>query len=308
MIITRIFPHAGMGNQMFMYAAGLATAHRLNTELRLMVYGLRHRTTLGRQYYLDSFPAITERFASFAETWKISPSLAVLDVFLNEPVKRHQIFKRLIRKICTRLHDKSVYHATYGSYSPEFESIPDDTCIIGFWESEKIFSGIESLVREKFKFAPEYYSSELCRKVRGCNSAAIHVRRGDKVKNKDFYCSDEGYIRHAIEMISSMTETPHLFVFSDNIAWCKEHRPQIYGVGGGYTFIEGQTPPQDMALMTQCKHVITGPSTFSWWGAWLNDNPNKIVIAPDVNLWYKPGTYNPENRKYLLPESWIKLG
>lgn len=70
--------------------------------------------------------------------------------------------------------------------------------------------------------------------------------------------------------------------------------------------VEGQTPPQDMALMSLCRHVIMGPSTFSWWGAWLNEYPGKIVIAPDLNLWYK-GAFNLEEKKYLLPERWIKI-
>ena len=56
--------------------------------------------------------------------------------------------------------------------------------------------------------------------------------------------------------------------------------------------------------MTQCKHVITGPSTFSWWGAWLNDNPGKIIITPSVDIWHS----NTEDRRDLLPDEWIKIG
>ena len=65
--------------------------------------------------------------------------------------------------------------------------------------------------------------------------------------------------------------------------------------------------------MTICNHVITGPSTFSWWGAWLNENPNKIIIAPDINLWYREGYREGawcsvlEVRQYLLPPEWIKI-
>ena len=158
--------------------------------------------------------------------------MAIMDVILNKPLKKYHIFRRLIRKICSKLHGHSVYNAAYYSYSPEFENIPDDTCIIGYFESEKIFSGIEELVREKFRFAPEYYSSELCGKVRRCNSVALHIRRGDKVGNKLFYSLSEGYIRQAIGMISSMTDNPHFFVFSDDIAWCRENIPQ-FTVGGG---------------------------------------------------------------------------
>ena len=98
------------------------------------------------------------------------------------------------------------------------------------------------------------------------------------------------YLKSALPKLESLTDKPEYFVFSDNTDWCRKNLPQIHEAE--YTFIEGQTPPQDMALMTQCKHVIMGPSTFSWWGAWLNNNPNKIVLAPDrkINMsWYPKG-------------------
>ena len=162
-------------------------------------------------------------------------------------------------------------------------------------------------MRKKFTFAPECFDPALSAQVRACNSVAVLVRRGDKAESKDvFYGTDERYLRSALEKISSLTDSPQFFVFSDDIEWCKSNLPKIHEAH--YTFIEGQTPPQDMALMTQCKHVIMGPSTFSWWGAWLNDNPNKIIIAPDINLWFRQLTpARIEDRKYLLPPEWIKL-
>ena len=313
MIIIHIIPGSGMGNQMFMYAAGLVTAHRLNTELRLGAWNYDHLSKevikWSRPWELKCFPAITERNASFRETFRIAPGVAILNFIDRKPTAKRQIFKRLIRKILRNLFYKagSVYNPSWCSYSPEFFDIKDNTFISGYWESEKIFAGAEDLVRERFKFAPSCFDSKLSAMVKSCNSVAVHIRRGDKSGLDIFSQKDFHYLRAAFEKITALTDKPKFFVFSDDIAWCRENIPQIYGAGGGYTFIDGQTPPQDMALMTQCKHVIVGPSTFSWWGAWLNDNPQKIVIAPDINLWYKPGTYNPEDRKYLLPESWIKI-
>ena len=116
------------------------------------------------------------------------------------------------------------------------------------------------------------------------------MRRTDKVCRDDSGASNLPYITRAIDKIKHLTNEPVFFVFSDDIEWCKENLPRVRNED--YRFIEGQTPPQDMALMTICRHVIMGPSTFSWWGAWLNDNPKKIVIAPDrkINMrWYPHG-------------------
>ena len=304
MIIARIIPHAGLGNQMFMYAAGLATAERLNTELRLGAWDFEQRTTSDRPYHLPCFPAITERNASFAEIWKISPRAAVLDNAIRCPMKKRHIFRRVLRKLASKiLPEGTVYQPEYCSYAPEFDNISDNTYMVGYWESEMSFAGIKALVRKKFTFPSEYFDTQF----RACNSVAVHVRRTDKASEDGFYASNLHYLSEALDTIIHMTDSPKFFVFSDDILWCRENLPKIYPAD--FTFIEGQTPPQDMALMTKCKHVIMGPSTFSWWGAWLNDNPHKIVIAPDINLWYRQLTNELiEDRKYLLPSEWLKIG
>ena len=306
MIITRIIPGAGMGNQMFMYAAGLAVAEKLHTELRISARDFTKHTKRNRPYYLDSFPAITEQLASFSDTWDISPTLAITNLAMRHSLIIYRVLRRLIDKFDINIINPKVYRPKYFSYSSEFESIHDGTYIVGFWESERIFADIKELVRKKFTFSSECFASELTAQIRACNSVALHVRRTDKVRKDDSEASNLPYISKALKTISSMTDSPRFFVFSDDIKWCKDNIHKAHDAD--YTFIEGQTPPQDMALMTKCKHVIVGPSTFSWWGAWLNDNPNKIIIAPDIHLWYKQLTSaGIEDRKYLLPPEWIKI-
>ncbi|MBQ7155287.1 MAG: alpha-1,2-fucosyltransferase [Synergistaceae bacterium] len=309
MIITHIMHSAGMGNQMFMYAAGLAAASRLKTELKLGTWNFESLTTEGRHYHLGCFPQITEQEASFTETFKITPSTALKNLLIRKPLRRYHLFRRVIRKILNKTArlERGVYMPDYDSWSPEFLKIKDNTFISGYWESEKIFAEISGLVRRKFTFSPECFSPELSAKVQSCNSVAVHVRRGDKaIDNPIHLASNEHYLKIALEKISGLTENPKFFVFSDDIAWCRHNLPKIHEAD--YSFIEGRTPPQDMALMTICRHVVVGVSTFSWWGAWLNENPGKIIIAPDVRLWYKDGAYNHEDRKYLLPENWITIG
>ena len=308
MIITRIT--AGMDNQMFMYAAGLSLSQRLNTELKLDLLGFTSGNF--RKYSLDTFPNITESPATLREVWSLAPFMAVADYFhvRGNSIFRHP-FRRLLYEAMSRTglletgraeHRKRtpgsgrapipfsrVYFPPDFSYSEEFGQIRDNTYITGYWESEKFFAGISSLIRKKFTFPPECFDPELSAEIKSSNSIAVHVRLGDKAAaDKSHTPKVVSYLKSALCKIEELSDGPKFFVFSDDIDWCRKNLPVIHeaeytyigGAGGGYT------PSQDMALMTQCKHVITGPSTFSWWGAWLNDNPGKIIITPSVDIWH----------------------
>ena len=297
MIITRILPGAGMGNQMFMYAAGLATAERLNTELRLDNSGFSAKIGDNRPYQLSCFPAIKELTASFMDIWKMSPGAAVVKATLRTPPKKYHLFRRLLRRTLSVTNLAPIFHRNIVQipqdvpfpypykfsrvyvqnrvYKDRFSELPDNTYLVGYWESEDYFSDYADLVRKKFTFPDEYFDTVFTSQVRACNSVAIHVRRTDKVRENDSQASNLPYLRRALGTIASMTDNPTFFVFSDDIEWCRQNLNKAYD--SDYTFIYGQTPPQDMALMTQCKHVIMGPSTFSWWGAWLNLNPETLI-------------------------------
>ncbi len=300
MIIDLILPHAGMGNQMFMYAAGLALSQRLKTELVLDTWGYDEPDVRGN--FLDKFPNITERRASLKEIWKFVKAQAVVDYLgiRGQSIYKHP-FRRLLYELLSRTgilrKGKVFYEADTSDY---LMTAPDNIYLSGYWETEKYFADVKDLVRKKFTFSADCFNPELSEKIKACNSVALHIRRGDKVTRKDFLASDDNYTRHAIEKISALTSDIKFFVFSDDIAWCRENLPKIHEAD--YTFINGQTAQQDMALMSICKHVIMGPSTFSWWGAWLNDNPKKIIIAPDLNLWL-PGQIVSDD---LLPSEWIR--
>ena len=124
---------------------------------------------------------------------------------------------------------------------------------------------------------------------------AIHVRRGDYVNLQNCYQQlDVAYYNQAMRMINSR----HYIVFSDDIGWCKQNF-----VGGDFIFSEGRSPVEDLALQLACENNIIANSSFSWWGAYLNINPLKKVIAPAA--WFGPEL--PHNTKDLLPESWVKI-
>ncbi|MBQ7154757.1 MAG: alpha-1,2-fucosyltransferase [Synergistaceae bacterium] len=307
MIVARIT--AGMGNQMFMYAAGLAAALRLNTELVLDTssYGLfqsQKSSRKDRPYLLSYFPEITERKASFADTWKLSPGMTMLNILTIWPIKSHHFFRRLLRKALTSTNLAPVIHESIvnipedvpfpypykfsriyiqnKAHDDKLKQLPDNTCLVGYWESEDYFADYADAVRRKFRFPSECFDPVLAEKVRSCNSVAVHVRRGDKVKEDDSQASNISYLKHAFEKIASLTRNPEFFVFSDDLDWCRENLRKAFEAE--YNFIESQTPPQDMALMSICRHIIMAPSSFSWWGAWLNENEQKIIIAPKYRM------------------------
>ncbi len=320
MIITRI--DCGMGNQMFAYAAGFVTAERLKTELLLDLEWFRKKQPRKdpRPYELSCFPGINERRASFSDVYRLFPFQAVINYLYGKNIfwftGRH-----FIREIMTALmllpEGKSrrkflesdpvllpiprsrVFTQEGSIYSEKFTMIPDDTYIWGAWQNEKFFDGFHDKLRRKFTFSPEYFQNDYAEKIRACNSAAIHVRLGDKLRRGEsgFTCE---YVRHSIRKLLSLAEGAKFFVFSDNTEWCRKNLPLIDDAE--YIFVEGNTPAQDMALMTLCKNVITAASTFSWWAAWLNENPNKIVIAPAQKLWRGDDSF-----REIYPREWIVM-
>lgn len=289
----------GMGNQMLIYAAGLALAKRLNTELfldtsRFLKNGefSDSMNRFNRTYCLDCFPNITEREFLFAN-YKKAPFWLRLNIFVHrKELQKHMIFRRFIWKLI-RTFNLNYFSGYFNR--PKLENLPDNIWLDDYLATEKEFENIAELIRYKFIFSPECFNKKLLAQVQNCNSVAFHIRRGDKV-NTSFLPTTEDYIKASVEKIYELTNEPEFFVFSDDLDWCKKILPKIRN-DASWHYIDNQTPPQDMALMTKCKHVIVAPSTFSWWGAWLNDNQKKIIIAPQSQ----------DNETNPFPKEWIKV-
>ena len=129
------------------------------------------------------------------------------------------------------------------------------------------------------------------------NTVSLHIRRGDYVNLSDHHLLlDISYYKNAVNMFKNIEK---VVVFSDDIEWCKENL-DIKNT----EFIENETDIVDLYLMSQCTHNIIANSSFSWWGAWLNKNDNKKVIAP--KKWFGPKR-NDLNDKDIIPETWIRI-
>lgn len=136
----------------------------------------------------------------------------------------------------------------------------------------------------------------------GEQSVSVHVRRGDyqtpgHYERLGCICT-EAYYRNAAELMKKKVGNPKFYVFSDEPEWVKAHLRL-----GDTTFVDwnrGNDSWQDMLLMRHCRHNIVCNSSFSWWGAWLNDNQGKIVVAPD--RWFGKNDH-PD----IVPEGWLRV-
>jgi hypothetical protein len=175
----------------------------------------------------------------------------------------------------------------------------------GEWHSEKYFKDYSDVIRKeltlKRPFSPK--AAEFLQKINSTNSVSLHLRGTDYVVgNKSAFhgtASPEFYSK-AIARIKEKVSNPHFFIFTDDLAWAKEHIefPEPHTIVS-----EAHNPPEEeLMLMAACKHNIIANSTFSWWAAWLNPNGGKMVVAP--SRWFADEKANASD---ILPPSWIKI-
>ncbi len=295
MIISKIY--GGLGNQLFQYAFGRYLSIKNNTELKLDTTALEDKSIKGeftiRTFQLDLF-SIHATIASDNEIEKFKKSKIqkIKDLLLLYlPIQFNNLY---IKEPYFHFFDKAL-------------NAPKNSYIDGYWQSEKYFFSIrEQLLKElKPKNKVSEKTAELEVDIKATQSVSIHVRRGDYISiksNNDFYetCTSE-YYTSAITYVCEKLEKPVLYVFSDEPAWFKQNVKTNYKTVY-VTHNIGNQSFEDMYLMSLCKCNIIANSSFSWWGAWLNANANKIVIAP--KKWFK---IKSKNSKDLLPKEWIQL-
>jgi hypothetical protein len=174
----------------------------------------------------------------------------------------------------------------------------------GYFQNEKYFNEIRNILTKEFSLKEQLsgHYKEISHRISGCHSVSIHIRRGDYVSNtitNNYHgICDLNYYNRAMSLMAERITEPHFFIFSDDIGWAKENLKSTWPI----TFVSGGKNFEDLFLMSQCKHNIIANSSFSWWGAWLNKNFEKIVIGPVK--WFNAPKINAE---FSLPEKWIRL-
>lgn len=288
--------NGGLGNQMFQYAFGKTLATKYKTELILDTSRLINNKT-----------GITYRSLEL-DIFKIN----LQEASKNDIKRLKPLFYRIANVLAFKAGYLGIQTSKYFiekgfSFNSSIYKIGKDCFLTGYWQSYRYFENIESLIREEFKF-PQVFDKDNHRltKIEHENSISLHVRRTDFVNNKyhDIHgtCSIE-YYEKAAEYIANKVSRPCFFIFSDDIEWARANLNLNYPC----EFVSGNIGKQsyiDMQLMSLCKHNIIANSSFSWWGAWLNQNPNKVVVAP--RQWFADETRNSQT-KDLMPETWLRI-
>lgn len=176
----------------------------------------------------------------------------------------------------------------------QIEEIEGDSITIdGYFQSCIHLKEYKKEIIKEFTFKQHILSKCKLEINRYPNPVSIHVRRGDYVAHPNYWVVTPEYIQEALNQFNDDEYT--FLVFSDDIEWCKQVFPE------GVVFIEGNNQFEDLCMMSLCNHNVIANSTYSWWGAFLNQTPNKKVIAPENWFTNKKNIFN------LYPKEWILI-
>ena len=308
MIIVKLF--GGLGNQMFQYAAGTALAHRHGTILKLDVSKFSRRLERVRheRYALACFN-IPEHFATEAEILKYKAlRKRSHPIFLPGKLLVRILRNARLSEFVDRMAPPVAYFEERSHrYDPDFFQLPINSYVTGHWQSEKFFGDISDLLRAyfTFRYPPSAAVLGVLEQIRSSRSASIHFRRGDYVENPEFQTmfgsTPMDYYNKAVNLLREKVGDFILYVFSDDLEYVRKNfQPDVRRV-----YVDVSTPNtayEDMRLMSHCEHNIMSASTFSWWSAWLNPHPGKVVIVPTP--WFGQSTKDGSD---IVPDAWIQL-
>lgn len=267
MIIVRIL--GGLGNQMFQYAYAKAMQNQgYNVKLDISKF-IKYRLHGG--YHLDNYKIDLKNANSFSTT------LGKLGI--KKSIKEKNLL-----------------------FDEELKSLKGNEYLKGYFQTEKYFKEIRCVLLDQFSIKSELSTStkKIHKKIKSIeNTCSLHIRRGDYISDKKANSvhgtCDLVYYENAMKLINKKYKNTHFFVFSDDIFWAKENLKIENAI-----YIDHKTiPHEDLYLMSLCKHNITANSSFSWWGAWLNKNDNKTIIAP--KQWFV------DKKNEVACQNWIKI-
>jgi len=193
------------------------------------------------------------------------------------------------------------------SFDPNILKIPRHAYLIGYWQSEKYFKPIETIIRKEFqlKRSLSTIGSAWAKKINDCISVSLHIRRGDYITDLKTHqvhgvCSLD-YYQKAVDDILQSTPDAKFFIFSDDLDWVRQNVDFIRSAE--YVEIEEDTQDEEeLILMSLCQHHIIANSSYSWWGAWLGDYSKKSIYAP--RQWFAEIEVDPTSK---YPSGWILI-
>jgi hypothetical protein len=291
MIKVDIF--AGLGNQLFEYAYARALSLEynepivINTETLIwLLINLRLPGTekcYGYQLkYFNITPCVMQNpVIGFLES--INPALHVC---LHRPIRPDMENFKKMSALFLKVTAKGKYYfadIATNRYYPHCRTNKKTKHVHGIWQSEKYFANYSETIRKELRVITPISEKNqiMIKEMQSCNSVAIHFRLGEYVENKTnrelvHICTEE-YYKRGMCYIAEHTLNPVFYIFSNDIQWIKNNIKFDYPV----KFVDNNNPGyEDLRLMYNCRHFIIANSTFSWWGSYLSDNKDKIVVAP----------------------------
>lgn len=279
----------GLGNQLFQYAFGIALHHETGDQILFDKTWFDKTHTTPRAYHLDKYNTNISLATKHQISWMQKP----LYLRITNPIRAFFHIKK----------QKRVRHEKHNIvYCPELFTFRGNQYYNGYYQCENYFKKYRDEILNNFKLIVplDAKNIEMLKHIKNTNSVSLHVRRGDYVRLADSFglCSLD-YYKNAIKHIATHVKNPHFFLFSDDLDWVLKNLK----IDFPFTAVDinhGDTEYFDLELMRNCQHNIIANSTFAWWGAWLNTNPNKIVIAPDPWLLSIP-------HSDIVPPEWVKI-
>jgi hypothetical protein len=282
--------NGGLGNQLFQYAAAFAMARAWQKTLWLEIPPRRHQQFLGhpRPYALDRFCVSARPF----------PCGLLLRLLTSRAPRLQPLTEPWRALISLETRDERP-GATIGSCL-SLAPLGRHVSVSGYWQ-DPAWSGCheEDLRREfRFRHPPPPKSQALLELLaRSPLTISIHVRRGDLAQVQPQALLPPEYFRQALATLTQALPAKHtdqaeILVFSDDLSWCRQHleflrsdpRPlpgcRLHWVD----FYGDSQPEEDIRLISSCHHHILAHGSFSWWGAWLNPRPDKIIVRPVDSL------------------------
>ena len=291
---------AGLGNQMFMYANAYTLSKKYSLNLTVdntSGYFQKKNRTLSREYGLDIFNLSSKK----------SSKEDKFDTYLKHFLKKFLVFFDKFFSKKTFFKEK-INNEKMSYFIPiDLSNSKKKIYIEGYYQSEKYFSEFKKNIRSEFSInltdvnVKDIYKKNLI----NTNSVSLHLRR-NRFKSNDGKFGDQNYkgtvtfesvidyVNRGIDYFRKNTDNPHFFVWSDNFEDIEK-----YFVGDDFTYVKGENIKHDFYLFQFAKNFIVSPSTFHWWGAWLNNSVNKICI--------RPKNINPSNNKDFWPEKWLVI-
>ena len=286
MIIVKII--GGLGNQIFQYAYAKSLQQK-GYEVKIDISAFETYKLHGG-YQLD----------------KYNIDLPVSTKEENDKFCKNNITSKILKKLGFDFSKKTQEKSLL--FDNTRLNIEDDDYIEGYFQSEKYFKDIRDIILKQFVINQVVlgYTKEIEYKILSSqNSCSLHIRRGDFINSKNIsihgVCDVEYYI-NSMQYIEGKAKDINYFIFSDDMEWVKESLTIERAI-----YIESEEkriPHEDVYLMSLCHHNIIANSSFSWWGAWLNQNKEKIVIAP--KNWYADEKLESQSGDVVC-ESWVRV-